>query len=218
MTDSKNDNPVKGKFPDKLFSDCGSYFTSYHRQLAEAVAGMDTARLDEAVDILATCITDGNTVYSCGNGGSCAISNHLLCDFAKGAQTDTDLKPRIVSLSSGTEIITAIANDMDYSEIFIYQLRTCAKPGDVLISISSSGNSENIVKAVRWAKDNGIKTIAMTGFDGGRSRDLADVPIHVPARNYGIVEDVHQSVMHSLAQFIRHSHVSSNNRPEDLTY
>jgi phosphoheptose isomerase len=132
----------------------------------------------------------------------------LLCDFLKGIQTDTKLLPRVVSLASHLELITAIANDIAYDEIFAYQLRTLAAPGDVLITVSSSGNSENIVRAIDWARQNGVATIAMTGFTGGRSAKLADIDLHVTAENYGIVEDVHQSMMHALAQYLRQSAMS----------
>ena len=87
-------------------------------------------------------------------------------------------------------------------------MRTMARPGDILLTISSSGNSENIVRAVKWAKDNGIPTIAMVGFSGGRSAALADVTVHVAAENYGTVEDVHQSMMHLFAQYLRQSHMT----------
>jgi len=100
-------------------------------------------------------------------------------------------------------LITAIASDIAYEDVFAYQLRTLARAGDVLITISASGNSENIVRAVCWARDNSVGSIALTGFDGGRSAGLADVNLHVQASNYGIVEDVHQSLMHILAQYMR---------------
>jgi phosphoheptose isomerase len=109
----------------------------------------------------------------------------------------------VVSLASHLELITAIGNDFDFAEIFAYQLQTFASAGDALMTISSSGNSENIVRAIRWAKENGVTAIALTGFEGGRSAKLADINLHVPARNYGIVEDVHQSMMHVFAQHLR---------------
>jgi phosphoheptose isomerase len=115
------------------------------------------------------------------------------------------LRPRVVSLASHLELITAIANDISYDEIFAYQLKTMAAPGDVLMTISSSGNSENVVRAIDWARENGVGTIAMTGFAGGRSAKLADINLHVAAENYGIVEDIHQSMMHALAQYLRQS-------------
>ena len=87
--------------------------------------------------------------------------------------------------------------------MFAYQLRTLAEPGDVLMTISASGNSENIVRAVDWARGHGVGSIAMTGFAGGRSATLADIVLHVAAENYGIVEDIHQSMMHCFAQYLR---------------
>jgi phosphoheptose isomerase len=117
------------------------------------------------------------------------------------------LTPRIVSLSTTVEMITAIGNDLSYDEVFVYQLRSLARPGDALITISSSGNSENIVRAALWARDNGIPVIAMTGFSGGRSATIADVNLHVKADNYGVIEDTHQSLMHILAQYARQAHM-----------
>ncbi len=149
-------------------------------------------------------------MYSCGNGGSAAIANHLVCDHCKLVRTDTDLTPRIYSLSSTTEILTAVANDLSYDEVFAYQLAALAKPGDVLITISSSGDSENIVRAGRWAVDNGLPLISMTGFSGGRSAQIADVNLHVAAHNYGVIEDVHQALMHILAQYIRQAHMDED--------
>jgi phosphoheptose isomerase len=145
----------------------------------------------------------GAQLYVCGNGGSASISNHLACDHSKGAQTDTDLRPKVVSLSTNMETITAIANDISYDEIFVYQLRTLAEKGDVLLTISSSGDSENVVRAAQWAKENGLDVISFTGFEGGRTAELATVNLHVDGDNYGVVEDVHQGLMHILAQYIR---------------
>ncbi|MCA1907049.1 MAG: SIS domain-containing protein, partial [Magnetospirillum sp.] len=104
----------------------------------------------------------------------------------------------------------AIANDIAYSEVFAWQVGQLGRPGDVLITISSSGDSENVVRAIQAAKALGIKTISMTGFSGGRTASLADVNIHVVADNYGIIEDVHQSIMHVLAHFIRLSHMPAD--------
>src|SRR5258708_18825560 len=103
------------------------------------------------------------------------MGSHLLFDLLRGVQTDTKVRPHVISLANSIELITAIANDIAYEEVFAYQLRTLARTGDVLITISASGNSENIVRAVRWARDNRVGSIALTGFDGGRSAALADV-------------------------------------------
>ncbi|MDE3195639.1 MAG: SIS domain-containing protein [Acidobacteriota bacterium] len=191
------------KFPIEVHGSAAEYWARYSEAAAHAVRNVDTAEMERAAEFLYDLFCAGRTLYVCGNGGSAAISNHLLCDFAKGIQTDTPLKPRVVSLASHLELITAIGNDFEFAEIFSYQLRTFASKGDALMTISASGNSENIVRAVEWAKQNGVGTIALTGFDGGRSAELADINLHVPARNYGIVEDVHQSMMHVFAQYLR---------------
>lgn len=194
-------------FPDQKFSKIADYADAYFSKLGDAAASVDRNKLQQAGDLLTKVYTAGGMVYSCGNGGSTAIANHLVCDHCKLVQTDTDLTARVVSLSATTEIITAIGNDLSFDEIFVYQLRSLAKPGDALIAISSSGDSENIVRAAQWARDNGILVIAMTGFAGGRCAEIADVNLHVTADNYGVIEDVHQSLMHILAQYIRQAHM-----------
>ena len=154
--------------------------------------------------------TRGKLVFSCGNGGSAAVANHLQCDHLKGVRNGTDLRSRVISLSSNIELLTAIANDVGYYDSFAYQLRAQSQPGDALIAISSSGRSPNIVHALQWACDNGLRTIALTGFDGGGARAIAEVAIHVDSANYGIVEDLHQSIMHAMAQYIRQTRMSAD--------
>jgi len=194
-------------FPDRSYADCGAYADAYLEQLARATASVDRTRLCAAAEILTGVYRRGGMVYSCGNGGSAAIANHLVCDHCKGVQTDTRLNPRVYSLSATIEIMTAVSNDLSYDEVFVYQLRSLAKPGEALITISSSGDSENIVRAATWAKENGVAVIAMTGFSGGRSAAIADVDLHVDADNYGVIEDAHQALMHILAQHVRHAHM-----------
>ncbi len=194
-------------FPERKFADAESYAKNYFDRLTKAAATVNWEKLNQAARILTTVYSEGGVVYSCGNGGSAAISNHLVCDHCKLVQTDTKLTPRVVSLSATVEIITAIGNDISYDEVFLYQLRSMAKPGDALITISSSGNSENIVRAALWAKENGVSVISLTGFSGGRSAEIADVNLHVNADNYGVIEDLHQSLMHILAQYVRQAHM-----------
>jgi phosphoheptose isomerase len=116
------------------------------------------------------------------------------------------------SLSTTVELITAIVNDIGSEQMFTYQLESLGSTGDTLIAISSSGASPNIISALQWAKENGMKTIAMTGFSGGEAAEIADTSLHVPIDNYGVVEDVHQSLMHILAQFLRVSHFVDVNK------
>ena len=190
-------------FPGKTYRDAGQYASAYLAELTRAAQAIDGSAVEAAAGLVSEAFTADRTVFVCGNGGSAAISNHLLCDFAKGIQTDTTIRPKVVSLSANLEIITAIANDISFDDVFVFQLRTAARAGDLVLTISSSGNSENIVRPLQWARDNGLRSIAFTGFDGGRSAKLADVNVHVPAHNYGVVEDLHQSAMHILAQFLR---------------
>jgi phosphoheptose isomerase len=132
----------------------------------------------------------------------------MVCDHTKGTRADTEIHPKVHSLVSNIEITTAIANDIAYDQVFSYQLRSYSVPGDVLVAISSSGSSPNVVNALEWAKANRVHTIAMTGFSGGKAAKIADISLHVDAHNYGVVEDVHQSLMHALAQYMRQRHMT----------
>jgi phosphoheptose isomerase len=198
------------KFPTASYGSAAWYFDAYAEEAARAVGSVEPAALDKAAAILVEAYTRGAAVFACGNGGSAAIANHLQCDHLKAIRTKTDLAPRVVSLSTNIELLTAIANDLGYEEVFTYQLQSQASPGDVLIAISSSGRSPNIVRALSWARDQGLHTIALTGFDGGGARAAAEVSLHVDAANYGIVEDLHQVIMHALAQYIRQSRMTAD--------
>ena len=193
------------RFPNQPYTHAHDFFLGYIERLSVAARSVDREALQQAATLLRRVFDRGGILYVCGNGGSAAISNHMSCDVLKGVRTDTRIEARIVSLSSQIELITAIANDIEYAEIFVYQLRALAKPCDALLTISSSGNSENVVRALTWARGAGLATIAMTGFAGGRSAALAEVNLHVDCNNYGIVEDTHQSLMHVLAQYLRQS-------------
>jgi len=197
-------------FPEHTYSSVYEYSKAYCDQIAQAHENIDAGELEKAVSVLLSCYEAGHTLYVCGNGGSAAISNHLVCDHVKGIRNKSNLAPRVVSLVNNMETLTAIANDISYDDVFLYPLMSLGQPGDVLLTISSSGDSENVFKALKWAQNNGLKVISMTGFDGGRTAQMADVNLHVKANNYGIVEDVHQSLMHILAQFIRQRRMKPN--------
>ena len=197
-------------FPDEKFSSVTGYADAYFAEVGKAQASVDRKKLTQALKLLDAAYERGATLYVCGNGGSASISNHLVCDHSKGGQTDTDLRPKVVSLATNIEMITAIANDIDFDDVFVYQLRTLAEKGDVLLTISASGDSENVVRAAEWANKNGIEVIAFTGFKGGRTAKLANVNLHVKGDNYGVVEDAHQSLMHILAQYVRLSRMKED--------
>ncbi len=192
-------------FPDQSFDDAAAYTAAYFERVRAAQASVDGDRVASAALVLEEAYARRSTLFVCGNGGSASISNHLVCDHSKLIQTDTNLLPKTVSLAANIEMITAIANDISYDDVFVYQLSTLAEKGDVLMTVSSSGESENVVRAAGWARDHGMDVIALTGFSGGRSSQLATVNVHVKGDNYGVIEDVHQSIMHLLGQYIRQS-------------
>jgi phosphoheptose isomerase len=204
------DNDRTPKFPAAPYASAGWYMDDYADETARAAKTIDRAAIDSVAATLLDAYARNATVFCCGNGGSAAISNHLHCDHLKGVRTGTDLTPRVVSLSSNVELLTAIANDLAYEDVFTYQLESHAVPGDVLIAVSSSGRSANIVRAVSWARDHGLRTIALTGFDGGEARTVAEITVHVDSTNYGVVEDMHQAIMHALAQYIRQSRMTAD--------
>jgi phosphoheptose isomerase len=204
---------VPARFPAAQYDHAGAYFGGYAEELARACATIDPGAMEKAARILIEAYLAGARAFSCGNGGSASIANHMQCDHVKGVRTGTDLAPQVLSLSTNVELLTAIANDMGYEHVFAYQLQSQSKPGDVLIAVSSSGRSANIVNAVTWANEHGLRTIAITGFGGGAARTEAEVAIHVDCTNYGIVEDLHQAIMHALAQYIRQSRMSPGEVP-----
>jgi D-sedoheptulose 7-phosphate isomerase len=191
------------KFPNERAESAVDFMRQYAEASEAARRSIDPDCFDAACKMLADAYDRGATVYVCGNGGSTAIANHMVCDHGKLVATGTALKPRVVSLSHATEMITAVANDIGYEEVFAYQIGLMAGPGDVVVTISGSGTSPNVVRALEQAKQMGIATIAMTAFTGGPCRDLADISLHVDIENYGIAEDIHQSLMQMIAQYIR---------------
>jgi phosphoheptose isomerase len=196
------------KFPVAWHSSAAAYLEGYTEEMSRAIKTIDAVAFDRAAALLSEAYLRGARMFICGNGGSASIANHMQCDHVKGIRTATDLRPRVLSLSTNVEFLTAVANDLGYENVFVYQLQAQADPGDVLIAVSSAGRSPNIVRALKWARDNGLRTIAITGFDGGAARAAAEISIHVDCANYGIVEDLHQTVMHALAQYIRQSQMT----------
>lgn len=190
-------------FPSQPISGADQYLDAYLEEINKAWKSISRESILAAEKLLKETISSDRTIFSCGNGGSAAISNHLLCDCLKGVQAGTSLRPRVHSLSSAPELMSAIVNDIGVEEMFALPLRSLGRPGDVLVAISSSGTSSNIVSAVRTAHDMGMKVLSLTGFDGGSTAAEADVSLHVAASNYGVIEDIHQSLMHILAQSLR---------------
>jgi phosphoheptose isomerase len=197
------------KFPIVPYAEASSYFDAYAEEISRAGKTIELAAFHRAAAILLEAYAGGARVFSCGNGGSAAIANHMQCDHVKNVRTTTDLAPSVVSLSTNVELVTAVANDLGYENVFVYQLQSQSRPGDVLVAVSSSGRSPNIVRALKWARRHGLRTIALTGFEGGEAKGVAEAAIHVDCTNYGIIEDLHQAIMHALGQYIRQSRMTA---------
>ena len=160
---------------------------------------------DRFIDSLFEAFERGATVFLAGNGGSAANASHFGQDLAKGTLASMDAKRRfrVVPLTDNIGFITALANDEGYDSIFEQQLRNLGQRGDVLVAISGSGNSPNVLRAVEYARSIGIKTIGVTGFDGGKLRKLADESVHIPVDDMGMTEALHSVVFHLVMSRLR---------------
>lgn len=183
-------------------SSIGAYLREYAGNLERALRTVDSLELDRARAAIEAASARGNRIFAIGNGGSAAIADHLCCDWTKGTHAAGHPVIDTMSMSSNVALYSAIANDFGFEKVFSTQIALLARDGDVLVAISSSGNSNNILAAVDAARGKGMCTIGLSGFSGGRLKAAVAVPLHVEAANYGIVEDAHQAVMHVLAQYI----------------
>ena len=198
MGDPKNDPRFRNSvFPARTWK---GYVREYARDLQDALESIPEAALEEASRVITTAVREGHHVFVAGNGGSAAIANHLCCDWTKGTHMPGLSPLRTHSLTSNVALLTAIANDFGYDAVFSRQLDMLAGAGDVLLLISSSGNSPNVVAAADAASAMGITTVGLTGFSGGALATRVDVSLHVAYANYGLVEDCHQILMHTFAQ------------------
>lgn len=189
---------------DKIFHRDPSVFAkSYFNYLADVLNGIDCQEVAVFVRTLLDARERGATVFFMGNGGSAATASHFANDLAIG--TNSYHKPfRVLAITDNNAVVTAIANDFGYTDIFERQLRVLGRTGDVVIGISASGNSPNLVKAFEAAKELGIKTVALTAFDGGKMRAIADEGIHVPTgiKEYGPAEDAHMILDHLVGAYL----------------
>lgn len=183
-------------------SDFDDFVSDYQKRLIATLQRIDREALRPVLDVLLDVASRGATLWVAGNGGSAALSEHAACDLAKGTCVDGHPPLRAVSLASNLAMITAIANDLDYTQVFRRQLELQLRSGDAVLLISASGNSPNVVEAGRYARKCGARTIAFVGFGGGELARTVDHVVHVPVENYGIAEDVHQALMHMLGQYI----------------
>ena len=199
------------RFPLKKITKSKQFYLQYISEENNLLKSIDFNELDKIIKTIKKCIKNNNIIYTCGNGGSSSLADHFTCDFIKQTNNKTNLKVKSISLASNFSLISAIANDISFDEIFSFQVEKLCKKNDILFLFSVSGNSKNLINAVKKAKTKNVKTISFTGFNGGKLSKITDFNINFPMVNYGIVEDCHISMMHYLSQFLRNTKIKSKN-------
>ena len=173
---------------------------AYYEREKKAIDSLDRKEINDTMNALMDAYERGATVYVMGNGGSSATASHMVCDFNKGTCYELDKKFKFVCLNDNIPILMAIANDDSFENVFVYQLKDRLKKEDVVLAISGSGNSHNVIKAVDYAKEVGATIIGVTGYSGGKLRQKADFFLHVPVDDMQITEDLHMGFDHLIMQ------------------
>ena len=178
------------------------HFSNYFDKVIETLGKVDIESVNKFIDRIYACYNKGNTVYIFGNGGSAATASHVAGDFMKGISYGLEKRFKVVCLNDNIPAITAISNDLTYDEVFYEQLKTYLKKDDVVVGISGSGNSVNIIKALNYAKELGATVAGFSGYKGGKLKDLADILIYAPVGDMEITEDIHIIIFHAIKQLI----------------
>ncbi len=179
------------------------YVKNYLLHLTDLIGRLDHDSISEVIELLLQARKDKKQVFFIGNGGSAATASHFANDLAIGTRTP-DNPFNVISLTDNNSVMTAIGNDFGYENLFVKQLETIFSEGDLLVAISASGNSPNVINAIEYAKEKKGVTIGLTGFEGGKLRQAADHVIHVPTEKgeYGPVEDVHMIFDHVIGTYL----------------
>lgn len=175
-------------------TDIETYLTAHKR----AIDLLDREQIQAFLDLMIDALENEKNIYIFGNGGSAAAASHFAVDINKGASFGAEKRFRVIPLTDNIPTITAYANDISYNDVFVEPLRNLVKVGELVIAISGSGNSENVIRAVTLAKETGAKVVGITGYSGGRLKPLSDVPLHLPMDDMQLAEDM-QAVLTHLA-------------------
>jgi D-sedoheptulose 7-phosphate isomerase len=177
------------------------YPQQYQRELHKALDTIDLDNVARAIEILTRARDEGRRIFVCGNGGSASTASHFATDLVKGASFGRTPRFRVMALTDSLPTITAYSNDVSYECVFVEQLKNFAEPGDVVVAISGSGNSLNVVRVVEYANSIGCRSIALTGRDGGQLGPLAELNIQIPQQHMGRIEDLHMVVLHMIGYY-----------------
>ncbi len=189
-----------------------NFFEFYTDNLINVAKNLDLKKIEKSSNLIEKTIKNNGTIFVCGNGGSHAIANHYVCDYFKVLSQQTKLKVKIKSLCSESALMSAISNDISYDDVFLYQAERLMQKGDILILISSSGNSKNIKKVLKFTNKKKIKTIGLCAFSGGYLRRKSTIPIYSKINNYGISEDINHIIMHLVMQYIKINNLVKNKK------
>lgn len=190
-----------------LYANAGTtadYMAGYAELMATLVRSLDAVKCAELADLVERCAESRNTIFVMANGGSSAVASHFVNDLSVNSIVAGKKGFRVVSLTDNVESLTAVANDAGYENVFLFQLQCMMEPGDVVIGLSVSGNSPNILRAVEYANEHGAHTVGICGFDGGKLAQAAKTSMHFPSTRdeYGPVEDMFSVVFHAVSGYL----------------
>ena len=173
-----------------------AFASEYKQRLMAALDTVDLDRVEQLIEVFRRARAEERQIFVFGNGGSAATANHFACDIVKGASYGRENRFRILSLSEQIPTMTAYSNDVGYESVFVEPLKNFARPGDLVMAISGSGNSENVIRAIDYARSIGCYTVGLSGISGGRLRPSVDLSLHVSDDHMGRVEDAHFFICH----------------------
>ena len=181
--------------------EASAFAEKYQADLLRVIQGIDLEKIGQVIQVLADARDAGRHIFVCGNGGSASTASHFTCDMVKGASFNRSKRFRIMALTDSLPTLTAYSNDVSYECVFVEQLKNFAEPGDVVIAISGSGNSPNVLRALEYANASGCYTIALTGRDGGRLGPLAKLHVCAAHPHMGRIEDAHMIAAHMISYY-----------------
>jgi D-sedoheptulose 7-phosphate isomerase len=183
------------------------FISEYLEELKRIFDRISKKDIDAITEVIYNAYLNGRTIFIFGNGGSASTASHFSCDLGKGTLSrvydSNEKRFRVVPLTDSVPTMTAYANDLSFDDIFVQQLQNLVNKGDIVIAITGSGNSKNVIKAIRYARDRGATTIGLLGFDGGKAKKLLDKYVIVPSNHYGRIEDVHLILEHMITDYLR---------------